>query len=98
MDKREIAQKVKPILEEQGVRRAALFGSYGRGDAKENSDVDMLIEYENDNKSLFDFVDLKFNLEKILKKKVDLLTYNSVHPLLKNVILGEQKVIYEKGL
>jgi len=96
MSKQDIIKKVKPILEKQGVKKAALFGSQARGDAKKRSDVDMLIEYEKDNKSLLDFVGLKLDLEKILRKKVDLLTYNSIHPLLKNIILGEQKIIYEK--
>ncbi|MCG2689904.1 nucleotidyltransferase family protein [Candidatus Parcubacteria bacterium] len=96
MTNKDIIKKVRPILEKQGVKKAALFGSRARGDHKRSSDVDLLIEYEKDNKSLFDFVGLKFNLEDILKKKVDLLTYDSIHPLLKGIILNEQKIIYEK--
>ncbi len=96
MSNQEIIKKARPILEKQGVKRAALFGSRARGDNKSNSDIDLLIEYEKDNKSLLDFVGLKFSLEDVLKKTVDLLTYDSIHPLLKKVILSEEKIIYEK--
>jgi len=61
------------------VIKAAIFGSYATGEAKANSDIDLLVQ-----------------LEDALNKKVDLLTYNSIHPYLKRIILNEQKVIYEK--
>jgi hypothetical protein len=69
-----------------------LFGSVVRGKATQKSDVDILIEFKG-KKSLFDLVHLKMNLEDALGKKVDLLTYNSLHPLLKKKILDEQEVI-----
>jgi len=78
------------------VKKAALFGSQARGDAKKNSDVDLLVDVP-ESFSLFDLGGLKIDLEQALKKKVDLLTYDSIHPLLKNIILGEQEIIYEKG-
>lgn len=84
-----------PVLKRQGVTKAALFGSAARGEAKKKSDVDILIKFKGQ-KSLLDLVRLQFELEEKIAKKVDLLTYNSIHPLLKKIILGEQKVIYEK--
>jgi len=48
-------------------------------------------------KTLFDLIDLQFMLENALKKKVDVITYNSLSPLLKDSILREQIPIYEKG-
>ena len=66
----EIKIKIKPILKRHDVKRAAVFGSYARGDQKKKSDIDILIEYKNDNdKSLLDFVGLKLELEKRLGKK-----------------------------
>ncbi|MEM3623430.1 MAG: hypothetical protein QXR76_06660 [Candidatus Bathyarchaeia archaeon] len=52
----------------------------------------MLVEFKGE-KSLLDLAGLKIELEEILGKKVDVLTYNSLHPLLKDKILKEQKVI-----
>ena len=95
MDIQSIKTKITPILEDQGVVKAAIFGSYATGEAKANSDIDLLVQLE-DRKSLFDLVGLKLDLEDALNKKVDLLTYNSIHPYLKRIILNEQKVIYEK--
>ena len=83
-------------MRKNGVKKAAIFGSYARGEEKKRSDVDILIKYKYDNKSYFDLFDLQEELEKKLKKKVDLLTYNSLHPFIKSIILGEQKMIYEE--
>ncbi len=80
------------VLGEHGVKRAALFGSIVRGEGTEESDVDLLIEFEG-RKSLLDLAGLKIELEERLKRKVDVLTYDSLHPLLKEKILDEQQVI-----
>ena len=69
--------------------KAGIFGSYARGEQKKNSDVDVLIKYKN-KKSLLDFVGLQQELEDKLKKKVDLLTYNSINHLIKERILNEE--------
>ena len=90
----EIKKKIAPILKSHDVKKAAVFGSFVRGEQNEKSDIDILIEFKNDNnKSLFDLVGLKLDLEEVLERKVDVLTYNSLHPLLKNIILKEQKAI-----
>ncbi len=91
-----IKAKITPILKDQGVLKAAVFGSYATGEAKSSSDVDLLVELEG-RKSLFDLVGLKLDLEDALNKKVDLLTYKSIHPALKDIILNEQRIIYEKN-
>ena len=89
---RNITSKIIPILKSQGVLKAALFGSYARGDTRKGSDVDLLVELTDD-KSLLDLVGLKLELEDALNTKVDVLTYDAIHPLLKNIILSEQKTI-----
>ncbi|MBI5411650.1 nucleotidyltransferase family protein [Candidatus Peregrinibacteria bacterium] len=91
----EIKRKILPILKRQGVTKAALFGSAARGEMKKNSDVDLLVNLTKD-KSLFDLVGLKLELEDKLGKKVDVLTYGGIHHLLRDIILSEQKIIYEK--
>ena len=84
-----IKLKALPILKKYNVVRAGIFGSYARGESKKNSDIDILIEFKGE-KSFFDLVRLERELNKLLKKKVDLLTYNSINHLLKERILSEE--------
>lgn len=88
----ELKTKVIPILKQYGVKKAAIFGSVVRGEAKANSDIDILVEIENDI-SLLDFVGLKIEIEEALGKKVDLVEYSTIKPLIKEKILSEQVVI-----
>ena len=87
--RKNITRKIRPILKRNGVAKAGLFGSYARGEAKKRSDVDILIQFRG-RKSLLDLVGLQQELEEKLKKKVDVLTYKSIHPLLKERILKEE--------
>lgn len=88
-DLNQIKSKALPVLKEGGVTRAAIFGSYVRGEEREDSDIDILIDFPR-GRGLFEFAGLGLELEKALGKKVDLVTYNSLHPLLKDRILAEQ--------
>ena len=84
-----VTSKVLPVLKEAGVTKSSLFGSYVRGDYRIDSDIDILVELPKGS-SLLDLVRLEKKLENALSKKVDLLTYNSVHPLLKDTISKDQ--------
>jgi predicted nucleotidyltransferase len=81
------------VLRLHGVKRAALFGSAARGELTRKSDVDVLVDLGK-GKSLMDLVGLKLDLEEALEKKVDVITYNSIHPLLKERILKDQQVLF----
>lgn len=89
---KKIKNKIMPILNRHSVKKAAIFGSFARGEEKKTSDIDILVKLPGE-KSLLDLIGLKLDLEDILNKKVDVLTYDSIHPLLKNIILNEQKII-----
>ncbi len=86
---KEIVRKSLPLLKQNGVVKAGIFGSYARGEQRKNSDVDMLIKFKG-RKSLFDLVGLEQELEEVLGKKVDLLTYQSINYLIKDRILKEE--------
>lgn len=88
----EIKDRIIPVLRRYDVRRASVFGSFVKGEEKEGSDIDFLVEFGGE-KSLLDLVGLKMDLEDVLGRKVDVLTYNSLHPLLRDRILKEQKAI-----
>lgn len=85
----EIKEKARPILKEEGVIHASLFGSIVRGEAKESSDIDILVDLPRGT-TLFDLVGIKIRLEKSLGREVDVITYNSIDPLLKDNILKDQ--------
>ncbi len=75
--------------------RASIFGSYARGDASQTSDLDLLVEFEP-SISLLTFVRYKRELEKLLGKKVDLLTPASISPYIFPKIQKDLKLIYER--
>jgi predicted nucleotidyltransferase len=81
--------KIREILRKNGVKRAAFFGSIVRDEMTEESDIDILIEFEG-RKSLLDLAHLKNELEDAVNRRVDLLTYKSLHPKLKDRIMAEQ--------
>ncbi len=85
----EIKQKAAPILREEGATRAALFGSVARGESKESSDIDILVDLPR-GKTLFDLAGIKIRLEESLGREVDVITYNSIDPLIKDFILKDQ--------
>ncbi len=91
-DIQEIAARIVEILQKHQVKRASLFGSVARGKATEDSDIDLLVEFEG-RKSLLDLVDLKLDLEDTFHREFDVLTYDSLHPLLRERILKEQVAI-----
>lgn len=86
---KDIKKKALPILKNAGVLRSSIFGSFVRGDNTSESDIDMLVEFPN-GKSLLDLVRLQRQLEMVLAKKVDLLTYRSISPLIKDFIQKDQ--------
>ncbi len=88
----EIKRKILPILQRYGVKRVGLFGSCVRGEMKEDSDIDILVEIEKDI-SLLDFVGIKLEIEDALGRKIDLVEYSTIKPLLKERILNEQVTI-----
>ncbi|MFH0824980.1 MAG: nucleotidyltransferase family protein [Pseudomonadota bacterium] len=77
-----------------GVRRLGIFGSYARGEQTETSDLDFLVEF---NAATFDnYFDLKFFLEDLFGRPVDLVTADTIKSRIRPVILKE--TVYAQGL
>ena len=93
-------EEIKEILKEHsdnlkqkfGVKELGIFGSYVRGEQKEGSDVDILVEFKEGYKTFDNYMDLKFYLEELLNVKVDLISKTALKPRLKPHILKE--VVY----
>lgn len=86
----DLARKIRPVLESHQVVRASVFGSLARGDGTTDSDLDLLVDFGQNRKSLFDLQDLQDDLERVLARKVDLVLFKSIKPRLKSRILAEQ--------
>ncbi len=83
--------KRETILElaaRHGAHNVRVFGSVARGEAGPDSDVDLLIDLDR-NRSLFDQLELKQEIEDLLGRKVDLVTEQSIYWLLRRRILKE---------
>ncbi|OGP70136.1 MAG: nucleotidyltransferase [Deltaproteobacteria bacterium RBG_13_60_28] len=94
-------QEILKIIEDNrekirgfGVTRLGLFGSAARGESTDTSDLDFVVEMENET---FDsYMDLKEFLEDLFHCKVDLVLMDAIKPRLRPIILGE--TIYVQGL
>ena len=70
-----------------GVRRLGLFGSHARGEGKDSSDLDFVVDFER--KTFDNYMDLKDFLENLFKSPVDLVMVDAIKPRLKPITLNE---------
>lgn len=90
-DINKVKKKIISVLKKYQVEKAGIFGSYARGEQKKDSDIDILITHPKSPKARgFGFVNIEYDLEDALGKKVDLVTYNSLNPYLREKILKEE--------
>ena len=84
----DIRRHLLRLMSRRGVVRAGVFGSVARGEASETSDVDLLVEFEK-GRTLLDLSGLRLDLQEALGREVDVATPRSLHPKLRERILGE---------
>lgn len=96
LELQDIAAEIFKITETYGIIKAGVFGSYARGEANSESDVDLLLEF-NGVIGLMELGNLKIDLEEALGKKIDILQFCAINPLIRDHILQEVKIIYDKG-
>ena len=88
-------KKMVSLLKRRGVKKAAVFGSVARGRQTAQSDIDLVVEFSA-TPTLFEMAKLQRELEVIVKKPIDLVTYRSLHPLIRERVMKDQQVLYEK--
>ncbi|NOQ33714.1 MAG: nucleotidyltransferase [Methanosarcinales archaeon] len=71
------------------ITEIGVFGSYARGEQREGSDIDILVEFEKGYKTFDNYMELKFFLEEILTSKVDLVIKTAIRDEIKQNILSE---------
>ena len=84
----DLTKLIVPMLSNGGVIEASVFGSFARGEAHPDSDLDLLVRYE-EAVSLFDVGGLKFELENLLGIKVDLISRDYLKSRIKKRVLQE---------
>lgn len=87
-----LKENEKFIRQKFGVKRIGIFGSFARGEERESSDLDVLVVFEEGQKTFDNDMDLKFYLEDLFGRKVDLVTEKALKPQLKDIIMKD--VVY----
>lgn len=98
MDKElnEIKKKIEPVFKKYPVSYAGIFGSFARGDEKNDSDLDVMIRLKPQNSfSLFDLIGMEQELARKIGRKVDLATEKNIGPYIRNSVFRDLKPIYE---
>lgn len=92
-------EKIKAIsnyFRSRPVLKAYLFGSYVRGEADQQSDIDILVDLDYSQKIGLQFIQMKIDLEKLLNTKVDLVSSNGLSKYIKPLVDNEKQLIYAR--
>lgn len=87
---------IERICARNDVALLRVFGSAARGEDTEESDIDLLVEF-TEPKSLLDLVGLEQEFEDALGRKVDLVTTGSLSPYIRDQVIREARVLYERA-
>ena len=99
MTKEEIKNSIKQSIQKSPyldkIRKVSLFGSYLHEQARDDSDVDILVEFDR-GITLFNLVDMERAIGKDVKKKIDLLTPDSLSKYFRDEVINRAELIYER--
>ena len=87
-------EKIIEICERNDVSYCAVFGSFARGEATDQSDIDLLVEFSKPKG--FDWISGALEIEDALGKKVDWVTVGGLSKYIRENVLKELQVLYEK--
>ena len=99
MKTKNMTKLIADYFKTQPVLKAWLFGSYARGEETPQSDVDILVVFDNKNGnvSLLKHIAIAYGLEDLLGKKVDLITDGTLLPFAKKTAENDKILIYERA-
>jgi predicted nucleotidyltransferase len=87
--------KIAELCHRYQVRELSVFGSATRGQARPDSDIDFLVEFQPDARTgLLDYAGLMNELSEVLGRKADLVSKQGLKPLIREAVLAESQVIY----
>lgn len=96
----QLVQTIQAYFATQPVLRAWLFGSYARGEQTPDSDVDILVVFDQENGkrvSLLKHIGIALGLEDLIGKKVDLITEGTLLPFAQETAEKDKVLIYERA-
>ena len=85
-------EKITEICRRNDISFCALFGSFARGDANSDSDIDLLVRFSKPKG--YNWLDAAIEIEDELGKKVDLITENGLSPYVRDYVLKDLQVLY----
>lgn len=88
-------EKIRHFFSDKPVRKVYLFGSFARGDADENSDVDLLIDWDYSKIVGLEYVQWWDDIKHIMNKDVDFVSTKYVSPLIEKYIQTDKILVYE---
>ena len=98
MNRETLTQQIAEYFKTQPVLKAWLFGSFARGEERDDSDVDILVKFDRTLPiSLFAYVRMHRELEEKLGRKVDLVEEGTLRPAAQLTANRDLKVVYERG-
>ena len=92
----QLRKMITPIAKKHGVKSVALFGSYSRGEATENSDVDLIIQ-KGKIETLFQLIGFRLDVEDALNLPVDVVTYTNPDKEFLSMIKSDEVLLYESA-
>ncbi len=96
MSTQTMQQTIANYFKTQPIQRAWLFGSYARGDESPLSDVDILVQFDEEGVSLLKHAAMICELEKILDRPVDIVPEKMLRPRVRESVDQDKKLIYER--
>lgn len=89
--------RISEYVDDQPIEKVWLFGSFSRGEASYDSDIDLLVRFDPEKKlDLFDYIGIKQDLEDLTGRRVDLVEEGQEKEKIKPTIEREKKLIYER--
>ncbi len=94
--RQEHIERISNFFRNKPVLKAYLFGSFARGEADDNSDIDILVELDYSTKIGLEFVRMQLDLQELLQHNVDLLSEKALSKYIRPLVENDKRLIYEK--
>jgi predicted nucleotidyltransferase len=87
---------IRNYFENQPVLKAWLFGSMARNEEQDSSDIDILLALDYSKPVGLEFIQMRIDLEQLLKSKVDLVSERGLSPFIKDAVIKDRRLIYDR--